>query len=105
MLPNPAWEVGGHADIERAVRAAGHDVDISAFCQIILPTHRRPGVGWGPSRGEGSHSDCRLARKSLITLPRQRRAKTSAVIAKLRLRFSWSKTEHETMISSACVRA
>jgi hypothetical protein len=35
MRPNPAREVGCHADVERAVRAAGHDVDISALCHQI----------------------------------------------------------------------
>ena len=49
MLPNPAWEVGCNADVERAVRAAGHDVDIPAFCHQIS-SHRPPSGGWGLSR-------------------------------------------------------
>jgi hypothetical protein len=48
----------------------------------------RPSGGWGLSRSEGLHDDCRLAQQSLITLLRQRPANTSAVISKLRLRFS-----------------
>jgi hypothetical protein len=31
------------------VRAAGHDVDIPAFCHQIS-SHRRPSEGWGLSR-------------------------------------------------------
>jgi hypothetical protein len=42
------------------VRAAGHDVDIPAFCHQIS-SHRRPSEGWGLSRVSVSRATFRMS--------------------------------------------
>src|SRR5688572_8964427 len=43
MFPDATWEIAGHAGVERAVRAVGHDIDPSSFHTRTLRQHRSGG--------------------------------------------------------------
>ena len=50
MFPNPAGQICGYADVERAMRPACHDVDVTSLRQLTLLKLRRASVGWSLSR-------------------------------------------------------
>ena len=48
MLISPAYQIAGHADVERAVAFGGHDVDECGHANSYACFHRHATEGWHP---------------------------------------------------------